>query len=330
MTKRFLVTGGTGFIGSSLVRRLVREGHAVRVLDNNLRGRPRRIEDIVDDIEMVEADIRDPQAVTKAAEGVDSVYHLAYINGTEYFYKHPDLILDIGVRGMLNVLDACRTQGVGELVLASSSEAYQTPPVTPTPEDVPLVVPDVLNPRYSYGGGKLISELLTINYGRKGFDRVMIFRPHNVYGPDMGWEHVIPDLGRKIWSACLDHPEGAAPVQMKGDGQQTRAFVFVEDFTDGLMAMEAKGEHLGIYHIGREDEVTIEHLARAIGRYFGRELEITFAEAPAGETQRRCPDISKLAALGYAPKTNLEQGLAQTMRWYEKHYPEYDRDRMAV
>ena len=139
-----------------------------------------------------------------AIAGVDSVLHLAYVNGTEYFYEHPELILDIAVRGMLNVLDACRAEKVPELVLASSSEAYHQPPIVPTPEGVPLVVPDPLNPRYSYGGGKLISELMALNWGRKGFERVMIFRPHNVYGPDMGWEHVIPDLGRKVWRAHLD------------------------------------------------------------------------------------------------------------------------------
>ena len=97
---------------------------------------------------------------------------------------------------MISVLDACRHHGIRELVLASSSEVYQTPPGIPTPENVPLSVPDPLNPRYSYGGGKIICELMAINYGRQGFDRVLIFRPHNVYGPDMGWEHVLPQFAR--------------------------------------------------------------------------------------------------------------------------------------
>ncbi len=330
MSKTYLVTGGTGFIGAALVRRLVQAGARVRVLDNNLRGRPRRIADIADDIEMIEADVRDGDAVRKAARGVDCVLHLAYVNGTEYFYEHPELILDIAVRGMLNVLDACRAEKVPELVLASSSEAYHQPPIVPTPEGVPLVVPDPLNPRYSYGGGKLISELMALNWGRKGFERVMIFRPHNVYGPDMGWEHVIPDLGRKIWRAHIDQPSGALTIPLQGDGKQTRAFVFIEDFADGVMTMLDRGQHLNIYHIGRDEEVSIEHLARALAGYFGREAEFQHGDAPKGATTRRCPDVSKLAALGYAPKVDLGTGLKTTMDWYVAHFPERELDRMAV
>ena len=131
-----------------------------------------------------------PPQVEKATQGMDEVHHLAFVNGTEFFYSQPDLVLDVGVRGMVNVIDACRKHGIGTLVLASSSEVYQTPPKVPTDETAPLAIPDPLNPRYSYGGGKLISELMAINYGRKYFNRVLIFRPHNVYGPDMGWEHV--------------------------------------------------------------------------------------------------------------------------------------------
>ena len=105
-------------------------------------------------VELVTGDIRDAAAVRQAAAGVDCVCHLAYINGTEYFYSEPELVLDVAIRGMLNVLDACRAQGVGDLVLASSSEVYEDPLVIPTDEHVPLSVPDVLNPRFSYGGAR--------------------------------------------------------------------------------------------------------------------------------------------------------------------------------
>ncbi|MBZ0309503.1 MAG: SDR family NAD(P)-dependent oxidoreductase, partial [Anaerolineae bacterium] len=186
--KTYLVTGGTGFLGAALVRRLVQEGHSVRVLDNNSRGAVRKLGDAANHVEMVEGDIRDADTVSRAVQGVESVCHLAFINGTEFFYSKPELVLDVGVKGIVNVIDACREHGVGEFIVASSSEVYHHPPVIPTPEDVPLVIPDPHNPRYSYASGKLISEIMAINYGRKFFERVIIFRPHNVYGPDMGYE----------------------------------------------------------------------------------------------------------------------------------------------
>lgn len=316
MVSRYLVTGGSGFLGSACVRRLVTEGHTVRVLDNHLRGRPRRLQDVADDIEMIEGDVRDAAAVRNAVAGMHEVVHLAFLNGTEFFYQYPELVLDIGIRGMLNVLDACRSEQVGRLVLASSSEVYQQPPCIPTPENVPLVVPDVFNERYSYGGGKLICELMAVNWGRTGFERVTIFRPHNIYGPDMGWEHVIPQFCVRLLDLMAASPKGRLPFELKGDGAQTRAFCHVEDFTDGLMCLLARGQHLGIYNIGNAEEVSIAELALRIGEYFHREIEINQTEAFAGETPRRCPDISKLRALGYSPRISLDQGLADTIAWY--------------
>ena len=129
-----LVTGGSGFIGSALVKALVKEGHAVRVLDDNSRGAPRRLREVEGDIEFIGGDIRDAAVVARAVRGVDEVHHLAFVNGTEFFYSAPELVLDVGVKGMINVIDACRSEGVGKLILASSSEVYQTPPHVPTDE----------------------------------------------------------------------------------------------------------------------------------------------------------------------------------------------------
>src|SRR3989338_4775797 len=166
-SKKYLVTGGTGFIGSALVKRLVKEGHKVRVLDNNIRGLAENLKEIEDKIEIVTADIRDANTVQNVIKGVDSVIHLAYINGTEFFYTRPELVLEIAVKGIISVIDGCIMENVKEIVLASSSEVYQTPKKVPTDESAQLIVPDPMNPRYSYGGGKIISELMAINYGRK-------------------------------------------------------------------------------------------------------------------------------------------------------------------
>jgi nucleoside-diphosphate-sugar epimerase len=318
MTARFyLVTGGSGFLGSALVRRLVLEGARVRVLDNHWRGQPRRLADLAGRIELMTGDIRDLECVGRAARGIDCVVHLSAINGTRYFYEQPELVIDVAIRGTLNVIDACRRHVVGQLVVASSSEAYQSPDVIPTPENVPLVVPDILNPRYSYGGSKLAAELIAFNYGRTGFDRVVVFRPHNVYGPDMGFEHVIPELTMRAAAAVAAGPaRGPVRFPIKGDGRQTRAFIHVDDFTDGLFTVIDKGQHLNVYHIGNPDEVTVETLARMIFEEFGRMPAFEHELAPAGEARRRCPDISKLRALGFAPHIPLAQGLPGVVGWY--------------
>jgi len=316
---KVLVTGGSGFIGSSLVKALLRAGCSVRVLDDNSRGNPRRLSDVKNDIEFIAGDIRDAAAVKSAACGMDEMHHLAFVNGTEFFYNAPDLVLDVGVRGMINVIDACRKHNVGTLLLASSSEVYQTPPKIPTDESAPLVVPDPQNPRYSYSAGKLISEVMAINFGRKYFECVLIFRPHNVYGPDMGWEHVIPQLALRLQAAEKCQPSGKLHFEIQGTGQETRSFCFIDDLVAGVMAMREKGEHLGIYHVGTSEETTIADLALRIAACAKREIELVPGAAQPGGTLRRCPDISKLAKLGYKPRVPLTQGLPPTLDWYWQH-----------
>lgn len=314
-----LVTGGSGFIGSALVKAVLRAGHSVRVLDDNSRGHMRRLADVEKDIEMVPGDIRDTAAVEAACRGIDEVHHLAFVNGTEFFYERPDLVLDVGVRGMLNVIEACRKANIGRLVLASSSEVYQTPPRIPTDESAPLVVPDVHNPRYSYGAGKLISEVLAVNFGRKFFERVLIFRPHNVYGPDMGGEHVIPQLALRLQALAKQQPSGPLQFEIQGSGEETRSFCFIDDLIAGVMVMREKGEHLGVYHIGTGEEVTIADLARRIAACAKREITVVAGRPQPGGTPRRCPDISKLARLGYKPRVLLDAGLPPTLDWYWTH-----------
>ena len=316
--KKYLVTGGTGFIGSALVRRLLKAGHRVRVLDNQSRGHPRRLGGVLHEVELVDGDMRDAAAVRRAARGIDGICHLAYVNGTEFFYTMPEVILEIAVKGMMHVIDACLSEKIGELILASSSEVYQLPPVIPTPEEVPLVVPDVLNPRYSYGGGKIICELLAVNYGRKHIPRVLIFRPHNVIGPDMGWEHVVPQFVLRMRELCKKE-KGTLRFPIQGTGKETRSFIYVEDCVDGVAVLMEKGRHLGIYHVGAKEERTVEELAHAVGRHFGREIEIVPGPEAKGATPRRCPDTAKLRALGFTPRVPFEDALALTAKWYDEH-----------
>ena len=317
--KKYLVTGGTGFIGNALVKRLVKEGYKVRVLDNDIRGAAERLKEVADKIELIKADIRDAEKVRNACKGIDSVIHLAYINGTEYFYSMPELVLEVGIKGIINVIDGCIKENVRELAVASSSEVYQTPQKIPTDETTPLSIPDPLNPRYSYGGGKIVSELMAINYGRKYFDRVLIFRPHNVYGPDMGWEHVIPQFVLRMKELCKNNKSNKIEFLIQGTGKETRAFCFINDFIDGLMLVLEKGGNMNIYNIGATEEILIEKVAIEVGKYFGKQIEIIPGKEAKGGTIRRCPDIAKLMRLGYKPNVKFKEGLKITAEWYDKN-----------
>ncbi len=314
----FLVTGGTGFLGSALTRRLVSQGVRVRVFDDDSRGRAGRLGDLRDRLEYVNGDVRDASALDRACEGVDVICHLAFVNGTEFFYTKPDLVLDVAVKGISNVIDGALRHHVPELLLMSSSEVYQEPSRIPTDETVTLSIPDPLNPRYSYGAGKLISEIMAVNFGRRYFRRVTIVRPHNVYGIDMGAEHVIPQFVARM-KALQSYPTDPIPFEIQGTGQQTRSFVFIDDFIDGVMLVLARGEHLGIYHIGTLEEVSIETLARLVAEHFGRPIKIVPGPPADGGATRRCPDITKMMKLGYRPNFTLRESLPGVVRWYDEH-----------
>ena len=245
--KRFLVTGGTGFIGSHICRLLVNLGHKVTIFDNNTRGKLSRINDIRKKIKFISGDIRNKKKLFNAVNGSNAVIHLAYINGTKYFYSKPELVLDVAVKGLVNIFDACKTYNIKEIYLASSSEVYQTPARIPTNEAESLKIPDIMNPRYSYGGGKILTELMGINFGRKFFKKLIIFRPHNVYGNDMGNEHVIPEFMKRI------REKNKKNFYIEGTGNEIRSFIHIKDFLNAFKILLQKGKHLEIYNIGNSD-----------------------------------------------------------------------------
>lgn len=323
MAKKYLVTGGSGFIGSALVKRLLAGGDSVRVLDDLSRGRPRRLKEVEDRIEFVQGDVRDAARTAEAARGVDSILHLAFVNGTEFFYTKPDLVLDVGVKGMISVIEAARAHAIPELVLASSSEVYQSPAKVPTDETAALMIPDPHNPRYSYGAGKIISEMLALHQAGRFMKRVLIFRPHNVYGPDMGGEHVLPQFALRMKGLAAAAPSGPLDFKIHGTGKETRSFIEIGDFAEGLALLLERGEHLGIYHIGTRDEVTIADLARRVAACFDREIRLVHdLNAAPGGTLRRCPDIRKMESLGFRPRVTLDEGIPRLVRWYVEHFKE--------
>jgi UDP-glucose 4-epimerase len=321
MTK-VLVTGGTGFIGSNLTRALVEQGFEVKVFDNNFRGKSSNLNGILEEIEVVEGDIRNYEDVQRAVNGIETVFHLAYINGTEYFYSRPRLVLDVGVRGQLNMIDAAEDAGVKNFIYASSSEVYQVPPQIPTPEEVPLSIPSVSNPRYSYGGGKIISELMLLHYADSTRMRRIIFRPHNVYGPNMGLEHVVPQIIKKMYLATNGFCKAEAEITIQGMGDETRAFCYVDDAVRGIMITAEKGANGDILHVGKDDEISIRSLIRTIAEICNVKVNINSGPLAEGGTNRRCPDITRLRKLGYIPQVDLNQGLSRTVTWYKNYYKE--------
>ncbi len=318
--KKILVTGGTGFIGAALVKRLVDEGNEVRVLDNNTRGSIDKLGEYYNKIEFIEGDVRDDRVVDNAANGINVLFHLAAVNGTRYFYEHPSRVLEVSLKGALNTLDSVIKHKIEKYIIASSSEVYQQPTTIPTPETERLIIPDVMNERYSYAGGKIISELLAMNYAKSyGFETI-IFRPHNIYGPDMGNEHVIPELIQKIKIASNNFCKNNVQISIQGTGQETRAFCYIDDFVDGLMACYKYGESNEIYNIGDDTrEISIMDLLLIIGDIMGINVFISHADIRVGGTTRRCPDIRKIRNLGFQPSTTLTDGLTQTIDWYKNH-----------
>ena len=302
MNKKFLVTGGTGFIGSNVSNMLADKGYKVVVFDNNKRGKINRLKN--KNIKFIAGDIRDKKDLLKAFKGVNAVIHLAYINGTKYFYSEPDLVLDVATKGLINIFDLSIKNKIKELYLASSSEVYQNPLKIPTDEKEILKIPDIFNPRYSYGGGKILTELYGINYGRKYFKKLIIFRPHNVYGPDMGNEHVIPELLSKIKNL-----KQKKKIKIQGNGNETRSFIHVKDFCKGFYLLMKKGKHLNIYNIGTEERVSIIKLINNIKKITKKKFKIITSPLKKGGTTHRCPNISKIKKLGFKQNIKLADGI---------------------
>jgi UDP-glucose 4-epimerase len=304
---RILVTGGLGFIGRGVTASLAADGHEVASLDNGWRSAKAP----PPGVEAIDADVRDSDAVARACAGAEVVLHLAAIQGTANFYEMPELVLDVNLRGVLNVADACATAGVRRLLFSSSSEVYGIPEIFPTPESAPLVVPDPLNPRWSYGGSKIAGELIVANAARRRGFEFTILRYHNVYGPGMGWDHVIPQFIRRL--------ELGEEFTVQGDGEQMRAFCYIDDAVAATVAAALEPAAAGqILNIGNpSQEASINELIGLLSRISGKPIEPRYVPFEGAGTRRRLPDVSRAAGvLGFRPAVTLEDGLRRTYEWY--------------
>ncbi len=309
MKKTYLITGGQGFIGKAISLSLLDQGNKVIIFDNNFRKKNFSIKH--KNLQLIDGDIRNIANLNKIKNKIDSVVHLAAINGTRNFYEKPNLVLEVGIKGIINIIDFCKNKKIKEIFLASSSEVYQNAPIYPTDEKVRLIIPDPHNPRFSYSSTKIISEILLLN--SDFFKKAVIFRPHNIYGPDMGYKHVIPEL-------IIKTIKEKNYLDIQGNGKNKRSFCYIEDFIDAFNVIIKKGRHKEIYNIGNTEEVKILNLSKLIISLLNKDLKIKISTKPFYNAKRRLPDIKKLNKLGYKPKINLMKGLKKTIDWYKHNH----------
>lgn len=328
--KKTLITGAAGFIGFHLSRSLQKENSYLTLIDNFTRNSmDEDFEKLIKqkNVRFINADLAKKDYYSELDEYYDEIYHLAAINGTKYFYEMPYEVLRVNLLTLINLLEWISENNAGKFIFTSSSEVYAGTitefgnkfDFIPTNEKIPLCIDNVFNERFSYGGSKIAGELLTINYFRRVNMPYSIIRYHNIYGPRMGFEHVVPEFCKRIYDKC-------DPFELFG-GDETRAFCYITDCVDAtIKTMRSKKTDNEIVHIGNDtEEVRIIDLAKLILCISNSKVQLKINKAPSGSVKRRCPDISKIKILsGYNPKVGLNQGLMLTLDWYLKKYREMD------
>ncbi|MFC7328621.1 NAD-dependent epimerase/dehydratase family protein [Marinactinospora rubrisoli] len=318
MAERALVTGGAGFVGLHLVRRLLADGVRVTLLDDFSRGRPDRdFQELAGHVETVEHDLTTAIPPDLAPGPFDEVYHLAAVVGVHQSIHRPAHVLSTNLLSAIHLVDWCARTEPGALFLSSTSEVADGAAAAgltghPTREDVPFVVADLGAPRSSYALSKAVAESMFRRL--HGKTQVRIGRYHNVYGPRMGRRHVIPQLIGRI----LDRQD---PFPLYG-AHQTRAFCYVTDAVDATVRLTRIGrDEPLVANIGDDtEEIRIDALARRLFRLAGVDPRLDVHDPPAGSPDRRLPDLATLRALlGPRPATPLDEGLRATLAWYTEH-----------
>ncbi|MCO5045153.1 MAG: SDR family oxidoreductase [Verrucomicrobia bacterium] len=311
---RFLVTGGAGFIGSSVVRRLLADGHSVRVFDNFATGRRENIAEVRDRIELIEGDLRSESDVRRAVEGVRFVLHLGALGSVARSVQDPMTTHEVNSTGTLRILLAARNAGVERVVFSSSSSVYGNTPTLPKRESM---TPQPLSP---YALSKLSGEhhcrLFHELYGLAAFS----LRYFNVFGPRQNprsqYAAVIPlfvDALRK----------GQSPV-LHGDGLQTRDFTFVEDVVAAnLCCCVAPREAAGkAYNVAWGNRISVLDLARKIAGLLGVAIEPVHADPRPGDVRDSQADSARAKeSLGWEPRVPFDEGLRRTVEWFVANAP---------
>ncbi len=303
-----LVTGGAGFIGSHIVRRLLRDEFEVAVLDDYSTGDAANLTEVAGQIEMIEGDIRDRDVVDHAVKGADVVFHEAALGSVSRSVEDPIKSNDVNVNGTLTVLVAAKDAGVKKLVYASSSSVYGDTPTLPKHEEMPTV------PSSPYGVTKLTAELYCRVFHKVYGLETYALRYFNVFGPRQTPNSIYAAVIPKFATALL---ERKAP-KIFGDGEQTRDFTFIDNVVDANMAAMNATQGAGqAYNVATGGRISLNTLLGTMKDLTETEVVAEYGDTRPGDIRDSYADVSKAGKLiGYKPQISVEEGLKRTIDWY--------------
>ena len=311
------MTGGAGFLGSSLCQSLVEQGHLVVALDSLFRGSEENLVEISDseNFQFIHGDVRDVDILDSAVDslgGLDLVYHLAAVNGTKWFHEAAHSVIDVNINGTLRTLELAMANEA-RYVFASSPEAFGETEKQPISDgNLMQFTNPAEHQRHSYGGSKYLGEVACQHAAREGLD-VRIVRPFNAYGP-----RLLGDQYGQVVSIFFNKILNNESIIIHGDGSQTRSFTWIDDVTEGfvktgLLDHGIDGSNLSglAFNIGSTEEVSITSLAKRIVEVSGKkEIEQKNETGYYGDSKRRLPDVDKSQLLlGWSCNVNLNDGL---------------------
>jgi len=307
-SKRIVVTGGAGFLGSHLCKKLLDQGHEVICVDNFFTGDKRNILHLMDHkmFELIRHDITFPLYLE-----VDQIFNLACPASPVHYQFDPVQTVKTNIHGSINMLGlAKRTKS--RILQASTSEVYGDPEIHPQTEDYWGKV-NPIGPRSCYDEGKRGAETLFYSYRQQYDLDIKIIRIFNTYGPNMH-----PDDGRVVSNFIIQALKNK-DITIYGDGQQTRSFCYVDDLIEGMCRMMNTEEgYWGPVNLGNPDEFTMKELAESIIKLTGSSSKLTYLPLPQDDPKQRCPDITEArTTLKWEPKIKLEEGLKKTISYFE-------------
>jgi len=316
---KIIILGAGGFIGNALLHYLSKnESAEITACDISFN---RKFDDTINErianktIKIIKGDFTIQSEFQKLDNKYDQLYMLASIVGVNNCIDQPHEVIRVNISLILNTLNWLTRVKVGKLLFTSTSECYAGAVQefnynVPTSEEVPVCISDISHPRFTYAATKILGESAFINYARKYSFNTTVIRYQNIYGPNMGFKHVIPHLFERFYNKEID-------FKIYGPNQ-TRAFCYISDAIQGTVkAMASDLTNGEIYHIGRSDEITIKKLVEIVGEMMGYTGSYIDKDPYPGSVGRRSPDITKaINHFSYHPKIDIKTGLIETKKWY--------------